>query len=37
MTTNVMLLSIANKINAQWSKTSAQIIEIDQTYVPAIG
>jgi len=32
-----MLLSIVKKINAQWSKTSMQIIQLDRTTVPAIG
>jgi len=34
--TNVMTLSINNKINAQWSKTSAQIIQLNRTCVPTI-
>jgi len=37
VTTNIMPLSIADKINEQWSKTSAQIIQLDRTLVPAIG
>lgn len=36
-TANVMPLSIAKNINAQWSKTSAQIIQHDRTSVLAIG
>jgi len=28
-TTNIMPLSIAKKINAQWSETYAQIIQLD--------
>jgi len=35
--TNVMLLSITKKINARWSETSARIIQLDKTSVPAIG
>jgi len=35
--TNNMPLSIAKNINAQWSKTSTQIIQLDQTSIPAIG
>jgi len=34
---NIMPLSIAKKINAQWSKTSTQIIQLDRTFVPTIG
>lgn len=34
---NVMSISIAKKINAQWSKTSTRIIQLDRTSVPAIG
>lgn len=37
MAANVMPLSIANKINAQWSETSARIIQLDRTSVLAIG
>jgi len=35
--TNVMPLFIAKKINAQWSKTFAQIIQLDRTSLQAIG
>jgi len=35
--TNVVPLSIAKKINAQWSETSTRIIQFDRTSVPAIG
>jgi len=34
---NIMLLSIAKKINAQWSKTSMNIIQLNRTCLPAIG
>lgn len=34
---NVMPLSIANKINAQWSETFARNIQLDRTSVPSIG
>lgn len=34
---NVKPLSVAKKINAQWSKTSAQIIQLDKNFVSAIG
>lgn len=34
---NIMPLSIAKHINAQWSETSTRIILLDQTLVPAIG
>ena len=34
---NVMPLSIAKKINVQWSETSARIIQLDRTSVPTIG
>lgn len=37
MIANIMPLSIAKKINAQWSKTSVQIIELDRTPILAIG
>lgn len=36
-TTNVMPLSIAKKINAQWSETSTRIIQLDRTWLPAIS
>lgn len=36
-TGNIMPLSIARKINAQWRETSVRIIQLDQTLVPAIG
>jgi len=36
MATNVMPLSIVNKINARWSKTSVRIIQLDRTSLPAI-
>lgn len=34
---NVMPLSISKKIISQWSKASAQIIELDLTCIPAFG
>lgn len=34
---NVMLLSIAKNISAQWSETSVRIIKIDKKLVPTIG
>jgi len=34
---NVMLLSIAKKINALWSETSTRIIQLYRTSVPSIG
>lgn len=34
---NIMPLSIAKKINAQWNETSTQIIQLDQALVPTIG
>jgi len=34
---NVMPLSIAKRINARWSETSVRIIQLDRTFVPAIG
>lgn len=34
---NVMPLSITKKINVQWSKTSAQIFQLDKTCVLEIG
>jgi len=34
---NVMPLSIAKRINAQWSKTSTQIIQLDRICILAIG
>lgn len=37
VTTNVMPLSIAKKINVQWSKTFAQIVQLDRTSIPSIG
>lgn len=33
---NVMPLSVAKKMNAQWDKTYAQIIQLDRTCVPTI-
>jgi len=37
MAANIMPLSISKNIDAQWSKTFAQIIQLDQTSIPAIG
>ena len=34
---NVMSLSIAKKMNARWSETSAKIIQLDRTSTLAIG
>lgn len=34
---NIMPLSISKRINAHWRKTSMQIIQLDQTFVPVIG
>jgi len=37
MAANVMLLSIAKKINARWSEKSARIIQLDRTSITTIG
>jgi len=34
---NVMPHSIAKKINAQWSETSARTIQLDRAFVPSIS
>lgn len=34
---NVIILSISNKINAQWSNTTTKITQLDRTFAPSIG